>query len=75
MKNIGKPCTGKPYVRFDEGGQDYLLSTLPYRYLNCQVSPGSRIASAAVPSSQVLAEASLDNQLSQKAVLSALIIG
>ena len=22
MKNIGKPCTGKPYARFDEGGQD-----------------------------------------------------
>jgi len=21
MKNIGKPCTGKPYARFDEGGQ------------------------------------------------------
>jgi len=20
MKNIGKPCTGKPYARFDEGG-------------------------------------------------------
>jgi len=19
MKNIGKPCTGKPYARFDEG--------------------------------------------------------
>jgi len=24
MKNIGKPCTGKPYARFDEGGlEDY----------------------------------------------------
>jgi len=21
MKNIGKPCTEKPYARFDEGGQ------------------------------------------------------
>ncbi len=21
MKNIGKPCTGEPYARFDEGGQ------------------------------------------------------
>ena len=20
MKSIGKPCTGKPYARFDEGG-------------------------------------------------------
>ena len=20
VKNIGKPCTGKPYARFDEGG-------------------------------------------------------
>ena len=29
MKNIGKPCTGKPYARFDEGGQGFLLSTLP----------------------------------------------
>jgi hypothetical protein len=29
MKNIGKPCTGKPYARFDEGGQEFLLSTLP----------------------------------------------
>ena len=29
MKNIGKPCTGKPYARFDEGGQGDLLSTLP----------------------------------------------
>jgi len=29
MKNIGKPCTGKPYARFDEGGQGNLLSTLP----------------------------------------------
>jgi hypothetical protein len=30
MKNIGKPCTGKPYARFDEGGlvmvsMDWLL--------------------------------------------------
>jgi len=30
MKNIGKPCTGKPYARFDEGGQGDLLSTLPF---------------------------------------------
>ena len=29
MKDIGKPCTGKPYARFDEGGQGNLLSTLP----------------------------------------------
>jgi hypothetical protein len=29
MKNIGKPCTGKLYARFDEGGQGSLLSTLP----------------------------------------------
>jgi len=21
MNNIGKPCTGEPYARFDEGGQ------------------------------------------------------
>ena len=28
MKHIGKPCTGKPYARFDEGGQGYLPSTL-----------------------------------------------
>jgi len=30
MKNIGKPCTGKPYARFDEGGLAMRLpSTLP----------------------------------------------
>ncbi|HEY4481911.1 MAG TPA: hypothetical protein VI489_03575 [Candidatus Brocadiaceae bacterium] len=23
VKNIGKPCAGKPHARFDEGGQDY----------------------------------------------------
>jgi len=22
MKNIGKPCAGKPHARFDEGGQE-----------------------------------------------------
>ena len=27
MKNIGKPCTGKPYARFDEGG---LVLPVPY---------------------------------------------
>ena len=25
MKNIGKPCTGKPYARFDEGEQANLI--------------------------------------------------
>ena len=29
MKHIGKPCTGKPYARFDEGGQGFLSPTLP----------------------------------------------
>jgi len=30
VKNIGKPCAGKPHARFDEGGQaQRLLSTLP----------------------------------------------
>ena len=29
MKHIGKPCTGKPYARFDEGGQGFLFPTLP----------------------------------------------
>ena len=28
MKHIGKPCTGKPYARFDEGGQVFLFPTL-----------------------------------------------
>ena len=28
MKHIGKPCTGKPYARFDEGGQGFLFPTL-----------------------------------------------
>jgi hypothetical protein len=35
MKNIGKPCTGKPYARFDEGGQEFLLSTLPVYSVYC----------------------------------------
>jgi len=32
MKNIGKPCTGKPYARFDEGAlmkvktQEYVIA-------------------------------------------------
>jgi len=31
VKNIGKPCAGKPHARFDEGGQaQRLLSTLPF---------------------------------------------
>ena len=25
VKNIGKPCTGKPYARFDEGEQAFLI--------------------------------------------------
>ena len=28
MKNIGKPCTGKPYALFDEGGLAYASSLL-----------------------------------------------
>ena len=30
VKNIGKPCAGKPHARFDEGGQARAyISTLP----------------------------------------------
>ena len=30
MKNIGKPCAGKPHARFDEGREvQNLLPTLP----------------------------------------------
>jgi hypothetical protein len=41
MKNIGKPCTGKPYARFDEGGQalPVLYSTL-YWYHKVSLSSG-----------------------------------
>jgi hypothetical protein len=28
MKNIGKPCAGKPHARFDEGGQAKACSLL-----------------------------------------------
>ncbi len=28
MKNIGKPCAGKPHARFDEGGQVKTCSLL-----------------------------------------------
>ena len=28
MKNIGKPCAGKPHARFDEGGQAKAYSLL-----------------------------------------------
>ena len=28
MKNIGKPCAGKPHARFDEGGQARACSLL-----------------------------------------------
>ena len=28
MKNIGKPCAGKPHARFDEGGQATACSLL-----------------------------------------------
>jgi len=32
MKNIGKPCTGKPYARFDEGGQVNVTMTKLLRH-------------------------------------------
>ena len=28
VKNIGKPCAGKPHARFDEGGQEKSCSLL-----------------------------------------------
>jgi len=28
VKNIGKPCAGKPHARFDEGGQGNTCSLL-----------------------------------------------
>ncbi len=31
VKNIGKPCAGKPHARFDEGGQARACSLL-YQY-------------------------------------------
>ncbi len=32
VKNIGKPCTGEPYARFDEGGQAKATMTLLLRH-------------------------------------------
>ena len=32
MKDIGKPCTGKPYARFDEGGQVNVAMTKLLRH-------------------------------------------
>jgi hypothetical protein len=33
VKNIGKPCAGKPHARFDEGGQGNTCSLLyPVRF-------------------------------------------
>jgi len=32
MKNIGKPCAGKPHARFDEGGLVNETSSLLYPY-------------------------------------------
>ena len=33
MKNIGKPCAGKPHARFDEGREvQNLLPTLPTKF-------------------------------------------
>ncbi len=34
MKNIGKPCTGKPYARFDEGAL-MKVGTLEYVVAAC----------------------------------------
>ena len=38
MKNIGKPCAGKPHARFDEGGQAKACSLL--YPLICEVGNG-----------------------------------
>ena len=32
MENIGKPCTGKPYARFDAGGQVNVAMTKLLRH-------------------------------------------
>ena len=36
MKNIGKPCAGKPHARFDEGGQGDTCSLLYPEFLVVQ---------------------------------------
>lgn len=36
MKNIGKPCAGKPHARFDEGGQ---AKACPLLYLFLRARP------------------------------------
>ena len=35
MKNIGKPCTGKPYARFDEGALRKKERTLEHVVAAC----------------------------------------
>ena len=47
MKHIGKPCTGKPHARFDEGGQGYLPSTLCAPVTALRAMPGARTRSGA----------------------------
>lgn len=49
MKNIGKPCAGKPHARFDEGGQARACSLLypssaraPLDYLKSEAAKGKR---------------------------------
>jgi hypothetical protein len=34
VKNIGKPCTGKPYARFGDGGQGKTCSLLYLEFCN-----------------------------------------
>ena len=47
MKNIGKPCAGKPHARFDEGGQVktcYLLYPLIFRHINSGIIVNLEVA-------------------------------
>ena len=40
VKNIGKPCAGKPHARFDEGGQENSCSLLYLKvFLTLKVFP------------------------------------
>jgi len=47
MKNIGKPCAGKPHARFDEGGQVRTCSLL-YRDDSANLATAARAIIIAV---------------------------
>ena len=65
MKNIGKPCTGKPYARFDEGGL-----ALPALYSTR--NSGTPVPGTPVPGTP-LSSASMEEHFST--ILAVLLLG